>query len=112
MSGGASHQSGLNQNRFQGKKTREFWAIIPTQRKNKPKVQLPTRMAPKEENHPMLETEKVAICHQTKSCLCRKWYARRWICSTKAIYVCAIGRMVRSCLVVQKQIILLPPIEC
>jgi hypothetical protein len=40
-----------------------------TNTKGKPKVQLPTKVAPKEENHPMLETKKVALCHQGQSCL-------------------------------------------
>jgi hypothetical protein len=33
-----------------------------TNTKGMPKVQLPTKVAPKEENHQMLETKKVALC--------------------------------------------------
>ena len=40
--------------------------------KNKPKVQFPTRMAPKKENHPMMKAKKVALCYQGSSCLCHK----------------------------------------
>ena len=55
-----------------------------TNTKDKTKVQLPTKVAPSEENHQMLETKKVALCHKGKSCLCRGRNARRWFCATKA----------------------------
>jgi hypothetical protein len=57
-----------------------------TNTKGKPNVQLPTEVAPKEENHQMLETKKVALCHQGKLCLCRGRNVRRWLWATKANY--------------------------
>ena len=76
--------------------------------KDKPKVQLPTKVAPKEENYPMLETKKVALFYQGKSCLCHGWYVRLWSCDTKAHHVSAACQMLGSCLVVQRQILSLP----
>jgi len=64
-----------------------------TNTKGKPNVQFPTKVAPKEENHQMLDTKKLALCHQDKSCLCRGRNVRRWLCATKANYNCATDRM-------------------
>ena len=61
--------------------------------KHKPKVQLPTRVATKEKNHPMLETKKVALCYQGNSCLYRGRYVRRWHYGTKTNRVVATDRM-------------------
>jgi hypothetical protein len=74
----------------------------------KPKVQLPTKVAPKEENHQMMKTKRVVLYHQGKSCLYRGWYVRLWFCDTKANHILAAGRMLESCLWVQIQIMSLP----
>ena len=42
-----------------------------TNTKGKPQVQLPTKVASKGESHPMLETKKVSLWYQDKSCMCR-----------------------------------------
>jgi hypothetical protein len=79
-----------------------------TNTKGNPKVQFPTKVAPKEEKHQMLETKKVALYHRGKSCLWRGWYVRLWHCDTKANHVSTAGRMFENCLEMQRQIMLLP----
>lgn len=79
-----------------------------TNTKDKPKVQLPTRVAPNEENHQMLETKKVTLCHKGKSCLCRGRNARWWLCATKANHDCAVDGMLKGGLVLPRQIMIVP----
>jgi hypothetical protein len=62
----------------------------------KPKVQLPIMVAPKEENHQILETKKVALCHQGKSWLCSGRNVGRWFWATKANYDCTTDRMLEG----------------
>ena len=83
-----------------------------TNTKGKPKVQLPTKMAPKEENHQMLETKKVALCHQCKSCLCRGWNVRRWLCATKANNDRTTDKRLEGGFVSPRQIMFVPWMVC
>jgi hypothetical protein len=69
-------------------------------------------VAPKEENHPTLETKKVALSHQGKSYLCHGQNVRRWFCATKANYDCATNGMLESGFVLPKQITIVPRTEC
>jgi hypothetical protein len=82
-----------------------------TNTKGKPKVQLPTEVAPKEENHQILETKKVALCHQGKLCLCRGRNVRRWLWATKANYDCTTDEMLEG-LVSPRQIKFVPRMLC
>jgi hypothetical protein len=80
--------------------------------KGKPKVQFPTKVVPKEENHQMLDTRKVVLCHQGKSCLCRGRNVRRWFCATKANYDCAADGMLEGGFVSPRQIVFVPRMVC
>ena len=88
-----------------------------TNTEGKSKVQLPTNVTPKVENHPMLETKKLAWWYQTKPYLChgrivnglwcqgKLWFGRglnfrRWPCDTKANHASNAGQMLESCLAV------------
>jgi hypothetical protein len=64
-----------------------------TKIENKPKVQLPTRVAPKEDNHPMLETKK-------------------WLYGTKKIHVCAMDGILEGGFVVSSQIVFVLEMHC
>jgi hypothetical protein len=64
-----------------------------TNTKGKPKVQLPTKVAPKEENHQVLATKEVALCRQSKLRLYHGWNVRKWLCATKAYHVCVADGM-------------------
>jgi tmRNA-binding protein len=83
-----------------------------TNTKGKPKVQLPTKVPPKEKNHPMLETKKVTLFHQGKSSLCREQNVRRWLCATKAIYDCAMDGMLEGRFVIPRQIMFVSRMVC
>jgi hypothetical protein len=83
-----------------------------TNTKGKPKVQFPTKVAPKEENHQMLETKKVALCHQDKSCLCRGRNVRRWLWATKANYDCTTDETLEGGFVLLRQIMFVPRMAC
>jgi len=83
-----------------------------TNTKGKPKVQLPTKVAPKEENQPMLETKKVALFHHGKSCLFRGRKIRRWLWATKANYDCTTDGMLKGGFVLPIQIMVVPWTEC
>jgi hypothetical protein len=83
-----------------------------TNTKGKPKVQLPTKVAPKEKNHQMLETKKVALFHQGISCLCHGRNVRRWLCATKANYDCAGDGMLEGGFVSPRQIMFVPWMVC
>ena len=67
-----------------------------TDTKTKVKVQLPTKVAPKKKNHPMLEINNKVLCYQSKSCLCRRWDVRSWLWGTKPSHVCPANKMFRS----------------
>lgn len=49
-----------------------------TNTKYKPKVQFSTRVAPKDENHPMFKTKKVVLWYQAKLCLCQRGNVKSW----------------------------------
>jgi hypothetical protein len=83
-----------------------------TNTKSKPKVQLPTKVAPKEENQPMLETKKVTLFYQGKSCLCRGWNVRRWLWATMANYDCTTDGMLECGFVLPRKITIVPWTEC
>jgi hypothetical protein len=80
--------------------------------KGKPKVQLPTKVAAKEENHQMLETKKVALCDQGKSCLCRGRNVRKRLWATKANYECTTDGILEGGFVLPRQIMIVPRTEC
>jgi hypothetical protein len=80
-----------------------------TNTKGKPKVQLPTNVAPKEENHQMLETKNVILCHQGKSCLCRGRNVRTRLWATKANYDCTMDGMFQGGFVLPRQIMIVSP---
>jgi hypothetical protein len=83
-----------------------------TNTKGKPKVKFPTKVASKEENHLMLETKKVALFHQGKSCLCCGQNVRKWLCATKANYDCAADGMLEGGFGLQRQIMFVPRMVC
>jgi hypothetical protein len=109
----AFHHKELEPKYVPREKGQIIWAIIPTQKASQ-KVQFPKKVAPKEENHQMLETKleggfvllrqitivprteyckKVALFYQGKLQLCRGRNVRRWLCITKANRVCAADGM-------------------
>jgi hypothetical protein len=56
----------------------------------------------------MLETKKVALCHQGKSCLCRGRNVRRWLCASKANYDCTTDETLEGDFVLPRQIMFVP----
>ena len=60
----------------------------------------------------MLETKKIALCYQCKSCLCRGWNVRNWLCGTKANCVCTTDKMLEVSFVVLSQIMFVSQMEC
>jgi hypothetical protein len=83
-----------------------------TNTKDKPMVQLPTKVEPKGKYHPMLETKKVALYHQGKSCLCHGRNVRRWLWATKANYDCTTEGMLKSGFGLPRQIMFVPRMVC
>jgi hypothetical protein len=77
-----------------------------TNTKNKSKVQLPTKVAPKEKNHQILETKKVPLCNQGKLCLCRGQNVKRWHWAINANYDCTTDGMLGGGFVLPRQIMI------
>ena len=118
---------GLRQNRFRGKERKK--SGHQTNTRCKQKVQFPTKVAPKEENHPMLHTKngfmvlnqtmfvsqtkywKLDLWYQTKSCLCCGRNARNWFYDTKPNHMCRRWN-VKSWLCGPSLIMSLPQTEC
>jgi hypothetical protein len=88
------HHKGLEPKYVPRERGQIIWAIIPTQKISRGTTF--NKGGPQRGKPQMLETKKVALCHQGKSCLCRGWIVRRWFCATKTNYDCAADGMLEG----------------
>ena len=83
-----------------------------TNTKDKPKVQLSTRVAPKEENHPKLKTNKVNLWYQGKLNFCRGLNVWSWCYDNKPIHVFTVDGMLQVGFMIPSQIMFVPRTKC